>query len=389
MANPYTTSAYALFPLKKEANETVELEVFERIIARNTTDLVCIHGADKCIVYCSESVKALLGYETDEMLGRELFDFMADEFRRNMNEALLGRMLYREGTEVKVMLRKSDGHNIWLKTSWQDGRHVAGLPDQLSISVSSDVTESVLLMEDLINAWSKEKEINELRASLFSIASHEFKTPLAVVQSQLDIMNAWCEQDQLDPKFSKLATKLQAQVDRLNHMITDVLQFRKMSTGREPFNPVPLQIRNLVDSEIEKILEKFPKAKIQVVEKGEEKSLQGDMRMLRYTISNLLNNALKYSPQQQRVTVTIKYKLKKVELYIKDKGVGIPLDDVHRIFKPFYRAANAVGIEGTGVALSIIKEFIAFHQGSIEVDSELQKGSTFIVSLPYELMSRI
>lgn len=389
MANRYTSSAHAVLPLQKEDTQAADLEVFERIIARNTTDLVCIHGADKSIVYCSESVKELLGYEADEMLGRELFDFMSDEFRRHMNEALLGRMLYREGTEVKVMLRKSNGHNIWLKTSWQDGRHVPGLPDELSISVSSDVTESVLLMEDLINAWSKEKEINELRASLFSIASHEFKTPLAVVQSQLDIMNAWCEQEQLDPKFSKLATKLQAQVDRLNHMITDVLQFRKMSTGREPFNPVPLQIRKLVDSEIEKILEKFPTAKIQVIEKREEKSLQGDMRMLRYTISNLLNNALKYSPRQLKVTVSIHYKPRKVELYIKDKGVGIPFDDVHRIFKPFYRAGNVVGIEGTGVALSIIKEFIVFHQGSIEVDSELHKGSTFKVSLPYELMSRI
>jgi PAS domain S-box-containing protein len=362
---------------------------FERIITQNTTDLVCIHGVDKSIVYCTDSVSVMLGYNVDEICGRDLFDFMSDDFRREMNEALLSRMIYREGTEVKVMLRKRSGDNIWVKTSWFDGRNIKGLPDELSLSITSDVTESVLLMEDLIHAWSKEKEVNELRANIFSIASHEFKTPLAILQMQLDILCEWKEEDELNARYNKVFDKFQEQIERLNRMITDILQFRKMSSGKEPFNPQEIEVLKIVKQEIYQLKDKYPNREINLDVVGKIRLQQADERMLRYIASNLLDNALKYSTAENSVLVELKFKNNILELRVKDSGIGIPSEEIHRVFKPFYRAGNAVTKEGTGIALAVIKEFVVFHHGDIQVKSEEGEGSEFLVKLPYQIFSRI
>lgn len=357
--------------------------VFERIIASNTRDLVCIHAEDRSIVFCTDSVTELLGYTVDEITGRELFDFLADEFRADMNESLLSRMLYRDGMQVKVMLRKSDGSPIWLKTSWTDGTHIDALPDELSISVSSDITESVSLMEDLIDAWSQEKEINDLRSNLFSIASHEFKTPLAVIQMQLDILSGWVKQDNLGKRYDKVIDKVQTQIERFDAMITDVLRLRKMSSGQEPFNPKLVVLKDVIDSEKDKMLDKYPGRDILVEELYGAKEVMVDERMIRYMMSNLLGNALKYSDNDKEVEIKLKYDEDGVFILVKDNGIGIPKQELHRIFQPFYRADNARNIEGTGVALSIIKEFVVMHQGDIQVESEENEGTTFIIRLPY------
>jgi PAS domain S-box-containing protein len=363
--------------------------VFERIIASNTTDLVCIHAADRSIVFCTESVTDLLGYSVDQITGRDLFDFLSDEFREDMNEALLSRMLYRDGMQVKVMLRKSDGNPIWLKTSWTDGSRIEGLPDGLSISVSSDITESVSLMEDLIEAWSQEKEINQLRSNLFSIASHEFKTPLAVIQMQLDVLCEWVKRDELDKRYNNVIGKLQNQLERFNTMISDILRLRKMNSGQEPFNPKMVDLKRIIKGEKEQLLEKYPKRKIKVVEQYGSKQVCADERMIGYIISNLLGNALKYSAQEKEVLVELKFDEEGVLLIVKDKGIGIPKQEVHRIFQPFYRAENARNIEGTGVALSIIKQFVVMHQGEIHIESEVNEGTSFIIRMPYDARRKV
>ena len=370
--------------------DPADFELFNAVVASHTNDMVCLHSADRRVVFCTPSCFSLLGYRPEEIQGLELFDFMAKEFKMDLNEELLDRMLYRNQTDVKVKLRKKSGENIWVKTRWYQPDSVAKLGKGYAISVTTDVTESVLLLDDLINAWSKEKEINQLRSNLFAIASHEFKTPLAVAKMQIDMLHELCVKDDKGSRTNKHLDILQKQVDRLHHMVLDIVRFRKMSSGEEPFKPVVLDFLELVKNQVASLKEKYTDRIIDVHIRGEERPLQGDGRMLSYVISSLLNNALKYSPSESTVSIECDFLDPDAFFFrVKDEGIGIPEEESARIFEPFYRAGNAMNTEGTGVALSIIKEFVVYHSGEIHVNSVEGKGSVFVIRLPFSVFSQV
>jgi signal transduction histidine kinase len=162
-----------------------------------------------------------------------------------------------------------------------------------------------------------------------------------------------------------------------------------MSSGKEPFNPQEIEVLKIVKQEIYQLKDKYPNREINLDVVGKIRLQQADERMLRYIASNLLDNALKYSTAENSVLVELKFKNNILELRVKDSGIGIPSEEIHRVFKPFYRAGNAVTKEGTGIALAVIKEFVVFHHGDIQVKSEEGEGSEFLVKLPYQIFSRI
>ena len=113
-----------------------------------------------------------------------------------------------------------------------------------------------------------------------------------------------------------------------------------------------------------------------------EAYINGDVKLLRYVIRNLLANAIKYSPKQSPVIVDVYCEPEWVVISVSDNGIGIPEKDMEKLFTPFFRASNTTTISGTGVGLSIVKEFIEVHGGTIAVQSRQNEGSTFIVRLP-------
>ncbi len=370
--------------MDEQVNSLEEKVDFDKVVARHSSDLVCIHAPDKSIVHCSRSVRSLLGYDPAEFSGRELLDFFHEQFRSEMDEGMLARMLYREGAAIRIMLRRKDGAPIWLSMKWVNEARRTLLPEGFSVSVCTDVTESVLLTEDLMKAWSQEKEIHDLRQKLLTMASHEFKTPLAVLQMQLDILRAWEKEEDKSERHLHLFGKMQKQVDRLDAMIKDIVASGKATQQKNPFYPIPLEWTALVASEIEKAQEGHPQRKITLEEHGGAQLMQADEQMARYVVSNLLSNALKYSKAPTEVRCILEYGKDALSMRVEDEGIGIPQDEQTRIFEPFYRAANALNIEGTGAALSVIREFVNMHRGEMRVDSTEDKGSCFHIYWPYE-----
>ena len=220
--------------LKKKPYSSDQLEnVFFNILKLHATDLICLHRQeDRSIVFASNSSLDMLGYKPEELLGNELFDYIAEEFHSDMAEELFRKMLYRPNTEIRLMLKSKNDQVVWVSSKWIENIEFPESDEKFAVSVNSNVTESVLLMEDLIRAWSKEKEVNELRSSLFAIASHEIKTPLAVIQMQTDILKKWAKQDKLDNKYLDVFAKFQNQVNRLNEIIGDIVRFRQINNGQ-------------------------------------------------------------------------------------------------------------------------------------------------------------
>ena len=374
--------------LKKKPYSNDQLEnVFFNILKLHATDLICLHRQeDRTIVFASDSSFEMLGYKPDELLGNELYNYIAEEFHADMAEELFRKMLYRPNTEIRLMLKSKKNEVVWVSSKWIENIEFPESEEKFAVSVNSNVTESVLLMEDLIRAWSKEKEVNELRSSLFAIASHEIKTPLAVIQMQTDILKKWAKQDKLEKKYLDVFDKLQKQVNRLNEIIGDIVRFRQINNGQEPFNPVQLNIVGLSKDVIESFGEAYGKNRIKLEIKGEEKSFVGDRNMVQYMLSSLLDNAGKYSPKKEAVQLCIEFLDDELLIQVSDLGMGIPSHELKRIFEPFYRSENAImNAEGTGVALAVIQEFVLHHKGQIYASSILGKGTTFHVNLPYSI----
>lgn len=355
--------------------------IFE-LIAQHTTDLVCVHDSENTIRYATPSSVDILGYEADELLGRKLTDFLAPEFINEMDFTTLQRFFDNPGTRIRYQVRHASHRLRWVESTFtrisdSDGQNFSLL------SSTRDITESVHLTDDLMSALASEQKFSQFKANLYSVASHEFKTPLAVIQAQIELLRI-----KNDPKvLTRSLVSMEEEVDRLNQMIADMLELKKLTTGKINLKPEPLRpelvIEELIDQDCKKA---FPAITINFEVLGDtSREVIADYSLVRYIFSNLMINACKYSGSSTLVEVTLNYAAEQVCFTVVDQGIGIPAEDQSQIFSSFFRGKNVSNIHGTGVGLSIVKEFVDLHKGEIHFKSAPEKGTEFNVELPYSI----
>ncbi len=253
------------------------------------------------------------------------------------------------------------------------------------LCVLRDTSERERLMHDLEKALQKERELNELRSSFISTASHQFRTPLTVIQSGVEIMNMYLEDfsDEKRKPFEKHFKRIEIEVARLQDLMNDVLLLGRSDAKRTPFHPQTLDLVDFCGNLIEnKYNARYPdERKIIFIVEGKKQLVAFDPKLLHHSLENILSNCYKYS-ESGNIHLKIKFEYESVNISITDQGIGIPENDLSNLFQPFYRASNSTDIQGTGLGLSIVKDFIDEHQGQIFVMSELNKGTTVTISLP-------
>lgn len=353
------------------------MNVFQ-LIAMHTTEMVCLHDADNTIRFATPSSENILGFKSEQLIGKKLTDFLSEEFINEMDFTTLMRFFDQPGTRIRYQINHGEGRLRWLETSYTILEGIGNVQYR-SLSTTRDITESVHLMEDLMNALSKEQELSKFKTNLYSVASHEFKTPLAVIQANIEMLKV-----KQTPKLISLGlSTMEEEVDRLNTMIMDMLELKKLTTGRRNFNLSDVDIVQIV-TELIKEYGESPSKEIQVSHElvGESHSYQADYSLIRYICSNLLGNAVKFSPAGGEVKVKTSFTDDAIDIAFIDHGIGIPQEDQAKVFQSFFRASNVGNIQGTGVGLSIVSEFVKLHKGKIRLESKEGEGSTFIVSLP-------
>lgn len=355
------------------------LRLYE-LIADNTTDLVCLHDSLNTIRYATPSAKVILGYNPSELEGKKLTDFLSEDFLNEMDFETLKRFFDNPGARIRYQVRHADRRLRWLETKFNNVNQPLSKEFHI-LSSTRDITESVHLTEDLMEALSNEQEVSSFKSNLYSVASHEFKTPLAVIQANIEMLKVKSSE-----KFLKIALlSMEEEIDKLNGMIADMLQLKKLAANETPFYPAELNLTQLLEEIIENDI-KGVYPKIDVIMKLDKALkpvlLTGDYSLLRYVFGNIISNACKYSDKNTTVTINIKYKTNNWQVEVIDTGIGIPKEDQDTIFTSFFRASNVGNIAGTGVGLSIVKEFINKHHGDISFVSDLKKGTTFKVVLP-------
>ena len=230
--------------------------------------------------------------------------------------------------------------------------------------------------QELLDSLEREKRINVKKTRMVSMASHELKTPLSAILSSAFLLEQQIGEDS-EGKKTKHLSRIKSSVDRLTGMLNDFLADDQLKQGkaetyRETFN-LPVFVEDLV----EEITGTFKRGqKVRYVHAGETDIIQ-DRKILRHVLLNLLSNASKYSGENQPVDLRTIASDNSVTITIRDYGIGIPYEDQQRIFSDFFRASNAMEIQGTGLGLNIVKHYTELLGGTISFKSIPGEGTSF------------
>jgi PAS domain S-box-containing protein len=249
------------------------------------------------------------------------------------------------------------------------------------ISIGIDITDRKRA-EEIRRALERAQELSDLRLRFFSMVSHEFRTPLSTILVSAQTLEARAHEWPED-KRRKSLRRIESAAKHLTQLLDDVLTINRAETGKLDLNPKALDLEKFCCSLLEELqLQSGNKHTINLVNQGNCKNVFLDERVLRSILSNLLANAIKYSPQGGEIQWLVNCESGKVIFNIRDQGIGIPLPDQIRIFEPFHRGNNVGNIPGTGLGITVVKKCLDLHGGDISINSEEGRGTTVIVTIP-------
>ncbi len=252
------------------------------------------------------------------------------------------------------------------------------------IGYGLDITTRKIAEEELKQALMKERELNELKSRFVNMASHEFRTPLAAIQTTLDLFEIKLERSGIaDIDFYREnLSNISLEIFHISELINSLLTLGKIESGTVKACFTPIRLVDLMQDVIHQYFSnRDDKREVQVEITGQPYRSMADMNLMRQVFRNLLSNAFKYDTHHNPF-VHFLFHPTQMELRVSDRGIGIPENEISRLFSSFYRAPNALHIEGTGLGLLIVKQFVELHKGVVLVESELNRGSTFTIILP-------
>jgi signal transduction histidine kinase len=239
--------------------------------------------------------------------------------------------------------------------------------------------QKLIIFKQKIN---KERELSELKIRLFSMISHEFRTPLSVILGSSQLLGESLR-NLVDESQLKNLQRIQSSVKLMNHLLTDMLTLTRAEAGKLECKPEWLDIESFCLNLVEDTqLLSLKNQQIKLISKNYCDRVYVDEKLLYSILNNLLLNAIKYSPDGGTIYLILAQTKDELILTVKDEGIGIPLEDRQKIYEPFYRGQNVDRIVGSGLGLAVVKECLELQGGTISLESEIGLGTTFTVKLP-------
>ena len=247
-------------------------------------------------------------------------------------------------------------------------------------------TQEILLQreEQLQESLEKEMELGELKSRFVSMASHEFRTPLSTILSSAALLKRYTQAEH-QTRRDKHIDRIQSSVANLTGILNDFLSLSKLEEGKVEVLMEELEIGELcaeVTDEVQGLLKDGQQ--IFHEDRTEGKKIRVDRRILKNILFNLLSNAIKYSGEQKPIHCQAELNEAGLIIMIKDQGIGIPEAEQKHLFSRFFRASNSLNIQGTGLGLDIVRQYLTLLDGSIEFESGEHLGSTFTVTIPQQ-----
>lgn len=225
------------------------------------------------------------------------------------------------------------------------------------------------------------EKLNQLKMQFFSNVTHEFRTPLTLIISPLDNIIQQKVGKAMQENYLKI---IQNNAIKLLKLVNELLDFSKSEAGYLSLTPAVTDLSQVIEQEVHTFIPLIEAKRIQLDYVCQEPSLvcMADKSIIQKIVSNLLSNAIKHTPEEGRISVSLEKKNDRIQISIQDSGKGIPEDQQQLIFERFYQMKEDSS-NGTGIGLALVKNLTDLHHGSIRVESQVNKGSTFIIEIPY------
>lgn len=381
-----------------DITEQKEFETKITTIARELSSLienanVPIFGVDRngYINEWNKVTSEISAYTKDEVLGQKWINLLDSSIHENVNIIIQKVLKGHSVSNYELPFQNKEGKRLTFLISISPRKDVNNTIIGL-ICLAQDLTEVSTYRKglekiveertrDLNIALQKEKELVEMKSKFVSIASHEFRTPLSTISLATGFLRKY--KNKLDTaEVDKKLEHIEQQIQHMVYLLDDVLLVGKADAGKMQANLTTVETSFFRELAQEVVKSTGKKHKLHFIDKCERASIVTDEKLVRNIIINLITNAIKFSPEETKVHVSVQCNKNTFILSVQDFGIGIPQADIENVFQSFSRASNVGTIEGTGLGLSIVKKAVDLLNGSIEVVSELDVGTTFLVTLP-------
>lgn len=342
-------------------------EQFVSLYERSPIPYLTINRRGEVIMFNPATVN-LFGTDTQSISGLNFLDLIIETNEKKDLSVLFGRIT--SGVTLKdekIKLRTIKGDFKWVSMSV----YTYEIKDQRLVSLV-DITQ--------------EKIVDTAKSEFVALATHQLRTPISAIRWNLELLQKNMKETKTENQ-SRYLTKIERNTMRMIALINDFLSVSKLEMGTFASNIESINLTEFFTAILDEYAEKITEKNITIKRSDEPEGLvfDSDSRLLHIIVSNLMSNAVKYVESSGEVTLNFRLVDNKVFINIADNGIGVPEEEVGKLFAKFYRASNAQShqAEGTGLGLYIVKQSVEKLGGKIEVVSGRDKGASFTVVLPY------
>ncbi|TAE31183.1 MAG: PAS domain S-box protein [Candidatus Kapaibacterium sp.] len=326
----------------------------------------------------------MFGYKADDLLGKHFSVLYKESDRREASERLV-RFVANDHE------RQMHGERHFITWSGKEFylyfttvKFIMPNNDMFLITTAIDITELRRAQEETRIALQREQELNKLKANFVTVVSHEFRTPMTVIYSSSEILQASALK-MVEEKRQKLHFQIQRSVRRMTELLDEVVFIERSMKENIIAFLRPTDVYKLCNEAIKETLVFDSNDHIietEFLPDPAQMLVPADSVLLRSIISNLLSNALKFSSSRSTVKLRVEVADGALLLEVRDNGIGIPPENYAHVYDLFYRGNNVGVLQGTGMGLTIVKRSVDAHRGTIRFESELGQGTTFFIRLP-------
>jgi signal transduction histidine kinase len=355
-------------------------------------DGIALGYLDGRIAYTNGALAKLVGLTVDQTRNASFFDLL-DSLRTDIFDepALAVRRVLQTGEAYERELHFPDRNATYgLRLSLVLDNAKAAADNSASLTdgppgSQTEATSQPLCLALVVRDLTLLKEYEQLKSDMISLMSHELRTPLTSINGFAELLTA---DDSLPDQAKEFVTIIANESQRLSRMINTFLAVTKLQRkDRQEVLKIPLRLDEVVKETIASLQTVAKKRRIRLVEQPTQKlpPVAADKSMITQAVRNLVSNAIKYSPERTTVTVSTALEAEAVRLCVEDRGYGIPAEARDRVWEKFYRVVREgqeKDEESTGLGLSFVREVIEQHGGTVDLDSEVGRGSRFSFTLP-------
>jgi PAS domain S-box-containing protein len=364
--------------------EIRDSEALLNLILETVVTGIALTSNDGVIIRANRAFAQMLGYTPRELIGRN-YTIVVPEQRRTAAIQSFEQTFQNNAkmTGLEIQLLRQNGELIDVEMSQTVVTNETN--EAFVISSINNITERKEAENEIRRALEQERELRAMQSRFVVMVSHEFRTPLTTIRASAQLLERNRDKWSADKQESYFQD-IDDAVNTMTVLLEDVLSWGKADARRIAFAPEATNICELLDSIVDgfRVVEEHHERVVVLAPRGESppRLARIDAKLIRQIVSNLLANALKYSPLETSIECEMILDAGSISFRVADKGIGISEEDQKHLFEPFYRAGNVGSIAGTGLGLAIVRQAVELHGGTIHCTSAIGVGTEFIVVIP-------